>query len=584
MGAGRSARAGWGNAPPAASIFSIGMRGSLMALVLATQLGSSIGCGDEGAATRQEAAGADGGQAGSASAPAAATEATGAGGGGLDGTPCRARIDALAAAPSLPGTPRFDAARLEVLGRARGEPMVFVREPAEVADAGLDAAARAARVAFRAGKPGRRVMDALRRHRATPAVLQALALREGYLFTDDPLDAFAWVSHARLADLFGAEAPRIWLERGGDARELERVKRGKETAYRYLDGPLAGRSADLLFGDRIAEQRTALDTPLHRDLAALADELGFDRARIQHRGEATLVVALRFGDERGGGAGWIDAVLERADHPASLRLACVDADTPRRAAVEAWRAAGGTRRAALARVREAVDAQVREALRFDRPEGETAPDRDGELRPVWMSAYLSGRTGFRVDDTSYAVFDAGGRATPPQVCVDFVVDTFERAAGNWFRPRGEVPGRTAGSLRFGEAGFANHRGVIAFGDHAEELPELFEVLRFRGPERVPFRERTRFFELLEARADDVRAGDVVAIQGLKRDDRVHQHAILVERVDPVSGFPMGLADQMKRPRRRTWESIMAEAPARSLLWRVRPTDEVWRRVMGGRDR
>ncbi|MEJ7733200.1 MAG: transaldolase family protein, partial [Polyangiaceae bacterium] len=30
----------------------------------------------------------------------------------------------------------------------------------------------------------------------------------------------------------------------------------------------------------------------------------------------------------------------------------------------------------------------------------------------------------------------------------------------------------------------------------------------------------------------------------------------------------------------TWEGIMAEAPARSLLWRVRPTDEVWRRVTG----
>jgi hypothetical protein len=66
-------------------------------------------------------------------------------------------------------------------------------------------------------------------------------------------------------------------------------------------------------------------------------------------------------------------------------------------------------------------------------------------------------------------------------------------------------------------------------------------------------------------------GDVVAIHGLKKDERIHQHAILVERTDPLTGFPYGLADQMKRPRRRTWEGIMAEAPKRSLLYRVRPT-------------
>jgi len=48
----------------------------------------------------------------------------------------------------------------------------------------------------------------------------------------------------------------------------------------------------------------------------------------------------------------------------------------------------------------------------------------------------------------------------------------------------------------------------------------------------------------------------------------------VERTDPLTGFPYGLADQMKRPRRRTWEGIMAEAPARSLLYRVRPLPSV----------
>src|SRR4029079_8169052 len=39
---------------------------------------------------------------------------------------CRARIEATPRLPELPGAPDFDAHRIEILGRARGEPMVFV--------------------------------------------------------------------------------------------------------------------------------------------------------------------------------------------------------------------------------------------------------------------------------------------------------------------------------------------------------------------------------------------------------------------------------------------------------------------------
>ena len=67
---------------------------------------------------------------------------------------------------------------------------------------------------------------------------------------------------------------------------------------------------------------------------------------------------------------------------------------------------------------------------------------------------------------------------------------------------------------------------------------------------------------------------MVAIQGKKADGLIHQHAIWVEDIDPLPGFPDALADQMKRPRRRTWEGIMAEAPLRSLLFHVRPRENV----------
>ena len=118
----------------------------------------------------------------------------------------------------------------------------------------------------------------------------------------------------------------------------------------------------------------------------------------------------------------------------------------------------------------------------------------------------------------------------------------------------------------------------------EERTELFDTRVFKGKERIPFGLRQEFFTYLLVNAKDFRAGDILAIQGVKRDNRVHQHAILLEYVDPITGFPAGLADQMHLPRRRTWEGIMAEAPRRSLLFRARPLDAIFKPLDDGADR
>jgi hypothetical protein len=323
----------------------------------------------------------------------------------------------------------------------------------------------------------------------------------------------------------------------------------------------------------VALREADLAAPLHRDLRALADTVGFDRARIGRRTEGALLADLRFG------AQWVPALLEAKG--AALTLGCVAADAKTREAVEAARAAQGPRRRALLAMHDVVTEVVGEALRFDRPEGEKTAERDGELRPQWMTAYLQGRERFSYDGATYPVFDASGRAWPPEVCVDFVLDSFERTSGTWYAPRGGRLGRIRGRLDFDEAGIRNRRGVLAFGAFAEAKPELFESRRFAGAERIQFKERTRFFDFLVDHADEVRPGDVVAIHGMKADQKIHQHAILVEWADPITGFPSGLADQMKRPRRRTWEGIMAEAPLRSLLYRARHRDTVWTRLDPG---
>ncbi len=484
---------------------------------------------------------------------------------------CRARIEAVGALPELPGAPAFDEHRPEYLGRARGEPMVFVREPRATPDADLPPAWLASRRAFERGHPGARVAGLRARHRSDPAALRALLLREGYVYAPDPLDALGLVSDIALPDLF--DDREIWLQRGSETRRLVREVKRREITYRYVDGPLAGRAADLLFGDRVAAREAELGAPLHRDLRGLADVEGFDRVRLTRRTEEALLAELRYG------ATWIPAVLEA--HGAALEIGCVGGDAGNPGVVKAAREADGKRRRALLAMHDVITEELLETARFDRPEGEKTADHDGELRPGWTAAYLQGRQSFEHEGTTYPVFDAVGRAWPPEVCVDFVLDSFERTAGTWFAPRGSKPMRVRGRLDFDDTGIPNRHGVIAFAAFAETRADLFEVRRFTGGERVPFGERGRFFGALVEHAEEVRPGDVVAIQGRKADGRIHQHAIFVEWSDPITGFPYGLSDQMKRPRRRTWEGIMAEAPLRSLYYRVRPREGIFEKLDPG---
>jgi len=472
---------------------------------------------------------------------------------------CRARIAALTADPSLPGTPELDARRAEIFGRARGEPLLWLREPRRTDETLLPAAARASAKALRERPGFSSVKAALARHKGDRATLRALLLREGYVYSSDPHEALALVGSLELTALF--DDPKLVLQRGERVLELTRQS-GRFASYRSADG----RSAELLFGDRVATSRDALGPTLHRDLRALARASGFERARVTHRGERALLAELRLGGT------WVKTLLE--SDGANLTIACMDAPRDERERIRSSQRADARRRSALARLRSAIDEQVAEAVPFDRPKDEKTAERDGQLRPEWRFAYLRGQPFFSHEEVSYPVFDPKGRPLPPQMCVDFVLDSFERASGTWYSPRGGELGRKRGGLDFDQYGIKNRRAVLAFEQFAKDTPELFEHERMKAEERIPFGERARFFRFLVDNADRFRPGDVVAIQGKKADGLIHQHAILIEDVDPLTGFPDALADQMKRPRRRTWEGIMAEAPLRSLLFHVRPKDRV----------
>jgi hypothetical protein len=115
---------------------------------------------------------------------------------------------------------------------------------------------------------------------------------------------------------------------------------------------------------------------------------------------------------------------------------------------------------------------------------------------------------------------------------------------------------------------------MGFLGFARKRGDLFDLYELAAEERIPFAQRDRYFASLLRADERFQPGDVLAIQGVKADGRVHQHAILLEGLDPLTGFPSELADQMRITRRRSWEAIMAEAPKRSLLFRARPKPEV----------
>jgi hypothetical protein len=158
----------------------------------------------------------------------------------------------------------------------------------------------------------------------------------------------------------------------------------------------------------------------------------------------------------------------------------------------------------------------------------------------------------------------------PQVCVDFITDTLERASGTRWLDRGSGRARVQGQLDFNALSLSNRRSVSRFVDFADSHPHWFDVYRLLPEERVKFARRARFFQHLAEHADRYIPGDIVVIHGLRDDNELHYHSFFVYESDPVTGVPMLLAANAGRPRVRTWEAEMNNAPKRSIRMRVRP--------------
>jgi hypothetical protein len=267
------------------------------------------------------------------------------------------------------------------------------------------------------------------------------------------------------------------------------------------------------------------------------------------------------------------------DDGTKLSLSCLEGGAARTAAVTAIETENRTRRAVLARVRQATREMVRERLRFDEPLEEEG-QQDGSLRPLWRWTYERGGHGYRFNNIPYQVFDGLGRPFPPQVCVDFVLDTYERGSGTWFGTSGQARLRAQGTIDFDALGVVNRRSAANVVEWASTRADLFDVWNLTPEERVAYGRRADFFRTLVEKRDAFHAGDIIVIHGMKADGKAHYHSFLIDEKDPLTGIPIRLAGNAGRPRLQTWDAVMRSAPLRSIRHVLSPRTDWLAQTLG----
>jgi hypothetical protein len=472
---------------------------------------------------------------------------------------CAELMERAALEPAEPGSARLDDARSVVLLYAKSEPVLFTREPAGE-NKGSEAA-RTYRTMLRQTSSPWSVLDKLWPvFSLNPELGRAVLLRDGYLYADRPELAFALVDLVTVQMLFSDRT--VWIQRGERLLHAERTKAGR---YVFTDGEERGQRVKLLLFDRIG---TGTPPPaLHRDFRTLREKLGFDAVSVTHLGARDIVANLQYGDLS------VPTLLTASG--AHLDLVCELAPPAKETELAAFRAEYARRERALVPLRRAIRAGVQEGLPFDEPLTEYG-QQDGRLRNLWLTAYEAGQNDFEFQTDKYYVFNAGGRPLVPEVCVDFIFDSFERASGTWWRSRGEPRGRVVGKLDFMTLPDEQRRRATSFIEYAERHPEWFDVYTLPEADRVPFKFGRKLSEYLVREAPRFRPGDVVLIRGYAPWDKpwkpkiMHFHSFFVYESDPVSGMPIALAGNPGRPLLQTWQFEAFRTPDRSIWYRVRP--------------
>ncbi|PIN92201.1 hypothetical protein COU55_02430 [Candidatus Pacearchaeota archaeon CG10_big_fil_rev_8_21_14_0_10_31_59] len=230
------------------------------------------------------------------------------------------------------------------------------------------------------------------------------------------------------------------------------------------------------------------------------------------------------------------------------------------------------------RLQTATDLLIKEHIKFDEPVIEIG-QQDGILRPLWWISYQKDKRTFDFNGITYNVYK-NGKPYPPEVCLRFILDVFERSSGTWFKNtlNGEEPEKTKGYLYFDE-----DINLWPLLDIMEQHPEMFDMHSFPKESRVRWIDsQEKFYRNAYKYALDnlggFEVGDVICVYGLTRGrserDEYHWHTYMVYETDPVTTFPLRFAEQPKFAIFNQWSTIMARGPRRYVKTIVR-MDRDW---------
>ncbi len=471
---------------------------------------------------------------------------------------CRALRDDVMGRPALPGAPRFEERREMVLARSKAEPVVFTRVPQFTGELspGMEARRRAL---LKTEHPQEVLQEAFKLFADFPEQRRQIMLRDGYLYTDDPRAARFLTMNVTLEDLFRED--EIFLQRGS---QTHRLIRGEQYHYVFADGPRKGHRARLLVFDRLWLRGDKLGPAVHLDVRDFAQRLGVDRMKIERITLDSVLAQLRFGSET------VPAVLKH--HNQKLRLSCLavppkDVTRVGRARDEAYR-----RAQVMHILRKEIVNQVWAGLPFDEPKTENG-QQDGELRRRFETAYLSGRKSYRFNGDRYEVFAEKGHPLVPQVCIDFVTETLERASGMHWANEDETPKKYLGALDFDELLQGHRRQELALRTFARENPRWLDIYDVPQSDWVRYEKINQFYRFVSENKETFRPGDIMIIRGRAAWDfyhEIHTHTFFIYEADPVTGMPTLLAGNSGKPRIVTWDDEMLRAPKRSIRHRIRP--------------